>query len=111
MNLQELIDKKFGIKTRAVENPKLTSLGTTAQVVLDNNPNRLAWIIVNLSTAEVYLALRHDVSPTKGVRLDASGGSASMVWDEDFQATGWAIWGVATAANSPIYSLEVVIQE
>lgn len=109
MPLADLLMERFKVRTRAVENPQaVTSLGTTAQVILANNPNRLGWVIVNLSTNIVYLGLTNAVSATRGIRLNANGGLASMVWDEDFQMTGWGIWGVASGAASAIYSLEVV---
>ena len=109
MPLRDLIDKKFEVRTRPVEDEGgVPSLGTTAQEVLPNNPNRLAWILVNLSENTVYLALKSDVSSSSGIRLDANGGSAGMVWDEDFDVTGWAIYGVAADVNSAIFAYEVV---
>lgn len=110
MDLAGLLLERFKCKTRAVENPLVTAVGTTAILVLANNPNRLAWVIVNLSANTLYLALGNDVSATKGVLLAPNGGSASMVWDEDFQTVGWAVWGVAAGANSAIYCMEVVTQ-
>ena len=106
--LYDLLKTKFAIKTRAVENPLVTEVGTTAQLVLLNNPNRLGFVIQNLSTsADIYIGLDHTVSGTKGIKL-APGGSLSAVWDEDFEAVAWARWGIASAAGSPIYILEVV---
>ena len=113
MPLETLLMERFKVKTRAVENPQaVTSLGTTAQIILANNPNRLAWVIVNLSANVIYIGFTRTVSATtgaeQGVRLDANGGSAVMIWDEDFQPTSWAIWGIASAINSQLYSYEVV---
>lgn len=109
MPLAQLLMERFKVKTRAVENPRaVTSLGTTAQQILGNNPNRLAWVIVNLSSNVIYIAFRDDVSNSKGVRLSANGGFASRVWDEDFEPTAWAVWGVASGASSALYCYEVV---
>lgn len=106
--LDELLLEKFKVRTRAVENPKVTSLGTTATLVLANNPNRLGWVIVNLSSNVIYLGFANDVSSSKGVRLAANGGFASRIWDEDFHPTGWAVWGIASGAGSAIYSYEII---
>jgi len=106
--LDTLLTQQFKISTRANENPLVSSLGTTATKVLDNNADRLAWVIVNLSANTVYISLKSDVSTSKGIMLAPNGGSASMVWDEDFQMTGWEIWGIAPAGASTIYVLEVV---
>ena len=108
MPLVELLEERFRRRIRAVENPVLTSIGTTALQVLSNNPNRLGWTIVNLSTNVIYLSFANDVASTKGIRLDASGASASAVWDEDFILCAWAVWGVASGAASAIYAVEIV---
>lgn len=110
LDLAGLLLERFKVKTRAIENPLVTSVGTTATLALANNPNRLAWILVNLSANIIYIALSNLVSPSYGIYLDPNGGVASMVWDEDFQATGWAIWAIAPAGASAVYSMEVVTQ-
>jgi hypothetical protein len=106
--LDELLTKQFGISTRAIENPLVSSVGTSAVKILDNNADRLAWVIINLSSNTLYLSLKSDVSSSKAIVVSPNGGFASMVWDEDFQMTGWEIWGVASGLNSAIYVLEVV---
>lgn len=108
MTLASLLLERFKVRTRAVQNPKITSVGTTALEVLANNPNRLGFTIINLSTNVMYAGLSNDVSSTKGIRLAASGGSLTMVWDEDFQMVGWAWWVVASGATSAIYAIEVL---
>ena len=110
MDLAGLLLEQFKVKTRAVENPLLTALGTSALLVFSNNPNRLAWIFINLSANTVYLGLGNDVGTAKGVLIAPNGGSATMIWSEDFQMTGWAIWGIAPAGASNCYSIEVVTQ-
>ena len=109
MPLDELLMERFKVRTRAVENPegKITA-STTAQLVLGNNPNRFAFIIVNLGAKVCYLSLTNGVSSTEGIRLDANGGYASMLWDEDFQMVAWAWWAVSTAAATRLVILEVV---
>lgn len=109
MSLARLIDEKFGIRTRTVENPLVTEVGTTAVLILNNNPNRLGWTIVNThATQTLHLALTNGVTTITGIQLDAKGGHASEVWDEDFEETGWAVWGIGSGANTSIYSKEVV---
>ncbi len=106
----DLITERFGVKTRAVENPLLTKVDDTALMILANNPSRLAWVIINLSVNVLYIAFSKDVSDKKGIRLGASGGAASMIFDEDFHPVTWAIWGIGSAANTWLYCYEVVIQ-
>jgi hypothetical protein len=111
MTLKDLLLEQFKVKTRTIVNPLRATLDTTAKKVLDDNPNRLAWIIVNLSTTTAYLGLDRDVGANKGILLSPNGGSAMMIWDEDFETTGWEIWGKAGADGSPIYVIEVVTAE
>jgi len=105
--LHDLILDRFKVKTRAVENPVTDTVGTEPVIILHNNPNRVFWLLINLSPNTIYVALSHDVSPNKGVYVDPNGGGTSMIWDEDFHATGWAVWAVASAADSKIYVLEI----
>jgi len=107
MSLESVLLKLFGVRTYAEENPLISSLGTTAAKILPNDPDRLAYLVINLSSNVVYVALKSDVASTKGARLDANGGSYGMVFNEDFQMTGWELWGVATGASSAIYVLAV----
>lgn len=109
MPLADVLMERFKVTTRAVENPRnLTSVGAAARVVLANNPNRFAFIVINLSVNPMYMGLENDVSEDKGIRLDANGGSFSCIWDEDFELTAWAWWIIAPAGVSNLYSLEVV---
>lgn len=109
--LADLLLERFKVRTRAVENPKdLTAASDTAQLVLGNNPNRLAFIIVNLGDTPAYVALTNEVAAaTRGIRLDANGGSFGCIWDEDFQMTAWAWWIIAEVGETPaIYALEEI---
>lgn len=107
--LAELLMERFKIRTRAVENPKsVTAASTTAQQILGNNPSRLGFVIVNLGAEVCYVGLRNEVSSSRGIRLDANGGSVSMVWDEDFQMVAWAWWIIAASGTPAVYALEVV---
>lgn len=109
MNVAEILEKKYGVLTDAKYNPLVDELTTTQVVVLGNNPNRLAWSIVNLSDTDCYIAWDTNVGTDHGVLLTANGGSASMRMDEDFEATCWAVHGISTAVNKDIFVLEIEI--
>ena len=110
MTLAELIDKKFGVKTTHRINPVTDTVGTSATRILGNNPNRLAWLVVNLSSNTVYLGFDRDVSPNKGIFLSPNGGSCQMLYDEDFHSVGYEVFAKADA-ESKIYVVEIVIIE
>lgn len=108
MSLASLLLERFKVRTRGVENPVITSVGTTPTLVLTNNPNRLAFLVINLSSNLMHIGLTHEVSSSNGIILDANGGYWSGIWDELFDPVAWGWWLVAAAASSAVYSLEVV---
>jgi len=111
MTLSELLTQQFKVKTRAIANPLVSAVGTSAVRVLSNNPNRLAWIIINLSTNSLYLAFDNTVSTSRGIYVGPNGGYATLVWDEDFDLVGWELYAVASGAGSNIYVVEIVTAE
>jgi len=109
MNVAELIEKRFGMVTRATRNPLVDEMMTATLRLLPNNPNRLGWMAVNLSANNIFLALDPEVSAAHGVLLTPNGGALSMIYEEDFEATCWAVYGMAAANNSDIFVIEVLI--
>lgn len=113
MPLADLLMERFKVKTRGVRDPLgVSPIGVAPLVVLNNNPNRLAFIVMNLSANIVYMDLEQVVNATPGVevglRIDPNGGFIRMMWDEDFQMTAWAWWIVSAVANTRLAILEVV---
>jgi len=111
MNVSELIENRFGILTRANPNPLVDEVMIARTQILSNNPNRLGWIAVNLSPQNIWLAMDMNVSAAHGILLTANGGSVSLIYEEDFEATCWEVFAVAAADNSDIFVLEVVIAQ
>lgn len=109
MQLSDLIRDRFGVTVTAVVNPVTAALSTTAALVLKNNPNRVGWIIYNLSSEVIYFSLQQDVSTTKGFYVDKNGGSLSMIWTEDFDVTSMELWGIASTATPDILVIEYEI--
>lgn len=109
MNVAELIEKRFGMRTRATRNPLVNEINIAVTALLPNNPSRLGWIAVNLSANNIYLALDRDVGADHGILLSPNGGSLAMIYDEDFEAACWAVFGSATVDNSDIFVIEVLI--
>ena len=109
MTSADIIARRFGVSTWARQNPQTAQVGTSVVKVLDNNPSRLAWTMVNLSANSVYLALDRSAGPTHGILLTPNGGSASMILDEDYESTCWEIFSVSDAPASDIFVIEVMI--
>lgn len=107
MSLSRLIEQKFGVKTRPIENPVTTTVGATAEQILKNNPDRLGFTMINLSANDIYIAISKDVATTKGIYIAPNGGSVSMYYEEDFELVGYEWHAIASGAGSNIYILEV----
>jgi hypothetical protein len=100
------IQAKWGKPTRLIENPLISSVGTSATLILQNNPDRFHWLIINMSANTIYLAFDKDVSSTKGIILGGNGGYASMSADDDGESVCHEVWAVASGANSAVYAVE-----
>lgn len=106
--LEKVLQDRFGINTHSNENPVVAAFGVAAVIFLRNNPDRLAWTLVNLSANPAYVGLTNLVAATNGIYVPANGGALTMNWQEDFQMTGWAWWGITPAGASNIFVIEVV---
>lgn len=107
-NLADLIAARFGVRTEAALNRSGATVGVVAASILRNDPRRLGALIVNLSTAAVYVSPSRGVSATAGVRLAPSGGTFGLDWEDDFDLTGYEWHAVADAAASAVLVIEVL---
>jgi len=105
--LSEFVRRKFGVATRAIQDPVTATCGTAATTLLLNNPDRLAYTIVNLGTNAIYIAWDATVSATHGIYIAPNGGSFSSVADEDGELVGYAVHGIALVAPSDVFIVEV----
>ncbi|MBA7570812.1 hypothetical protein ES708_12565 [subsurface metagenome] len=105
--LAEYVEKRWGVKTRSIENPVTKDAAAGKTQVLKNNPDRFEAIVVNYDTKLMRLAPSHDVSATRGIPLDPAGGFAVITADDDGESVGyeWFVW-TETGGTDNIYILE-----
>lgn len=101
------IERVFGVKVSTRNDGLVATVGTEPVQVFRKNPNRIMWMVINLSVNTVYLEWSGNVSDENGVLLDPSGGIASSWIGEDASLTGDEVWIVADAANSNLKAFEV----
>ena len=101
----EYIEKVFG--GRFEENDSTISVGTSATKVVDNDPDALALTIVNIGANSVYLAPTNNPTSSKGIILDASGGSVSMVVRDDLLLPALEWYGIAPSGASNVYVIRL----
>jgi hypothetical protein len=107
--LAEYIEKKYGMKVRAVLNPlNVEKIGTSLTQALPNNPDRLFVLIVNLGSYDIYLAWDKLASTTHGVYVNKLGGNLILTADDDLELVGYEMWGIASGGESDVYILTLV---
>lgn len=104
--LEGLSGERYRGKTYTQE--RAVSIGTTRSVILENNPNRLAWDIINTSLIEVRISTNPSLTSTTGFLLAPSGGEMGMTFLEDGEGVGYEVYSIATAAGATAWVREVI---
>lgn len=103
--LTDYIQKRWGVKSRSIENPVTATAGAGVTRILNNNPDRFEAVIVNYDTVLMRIAPSRNVSATLGIPLDPSGGFAVLKAEDDGELVGYE-WFIYSAAGGTIYVLE-----
>ena len=106
--LENYLENEYGVEITGVRPALLEEIGTASDVVFKKNPNRIMYILVNLSANVIYAAYDGAVSATRGIRLNASGGLLGSSIKDDAALTQEELHIVASGANSAIFGIEVV---
>ena len=110
MNVQDLLERQYGVKTTYNENPEVDQVAVTKTKVLSYNPRRVSFVLINLGGVFISIAPDSKVSLTRGIYLVPNGGTLSMVWTEDFEMPAMEWYAIANGAAADIYVLEVITQ-
>lgn len=109
-SVYDLISKQYGAKV-SVEDPTTNlSIGTTDLIIAQNNPRRIALVVVNLSANTLYLKPKAPATTTNGIILIANGGSMSLNFLEDLHLPAQEWHAIASGAASAIYVTSVVLR-
>jgi len=103
---RQLVQERFGAPVNPVVNRSVSSVGAAATRLFINDPDRLGFLVVNLSVNDLWIGPFPDVSATKGIRLGTNGGSISLVWFEDFEITAWEWFAIGSAAATTLLAVE-----
>jgi len=98
---------KVGFPSRPVINPVTNTVATTPTLILKNNPDRIYWLIVNLSPNDGYAGWDPTVSPTRGMLIPANGGYASASIEEDGELVIHEVYAVNLNAVGTWYIVEI----
>ena len=105
--LSDYMQKKWGVRSRSIENPVTRTAAAGKTLILKNNPDRMMFVVINYDTALMRVAPSIDVAANWGIPLDPSGGFAAITADEDGELVGyeWYVYSAAGATNA-VYVLE-----
>jgi len=106
IQLSDLLQNLYGIKTFPQINKTVSQVGSSAVQIMSANPNRVSFLVVNLSTNNLFISPQNDVSSTKGIYIAPSGGSITIQWDRDFELVSQPFFAIAAGAASDVYILE-----
>jgi hypothetical protein len=102
----EFVRSQFGGDVTEVEsNP---TIGNAVTDVCTNNGDRVALVIVNVGTQNLFLNLNSGVSSTNGIELSGGGGVIGLNARDDFTlpARNWK--GISPLGNTNVYVLEII---
>jgi len=83
------------------------TVATTPTLILKNNPDRIFWLIVNLSPYDGYAGWDTKVSSTKGLLIPANGGYASASISEDGELVIYEVYAINLTASGTWMIVEV----
>lgn len=106
MTLDEFIQQQYGIRTDTVKST--FTVGTTPVQIVQNNPNRISYTVVNASTNAIFTDENPSVSVNNGA-IVGGGSSQAFDWRVDGQTAGYGLYAVSASAGCQVYVREVVI--
>jgi len=98
---------KIGFPSRPIINPVTDTVATTPTLILRNNPDRIFWLIVNLSANNGYIGWDTLVSSTRGLLVAANGGFVSASIEEDGELVIQEVYAVNLAAQGTYMIVEI----
>jgi len=104
--LADLVTERLGGRTYLQE--RTVTVGTSIIQVLENNPNRLAYDLINESANDIRVSTDSTITATSGWLVVAKGGLFGMVYYDDGEGVGQALYAIAAAAGSVVRVREVI---
>jgi len=98
---------KLGFATRPDINPVTNSVATTATLILTNTPDRIFWLVINLSANKGYVGWDAGVASTKGIPIAANGGYVSCSVEEDGELVIYPVWAINENAAGTYYIVQI----
>lgn len=103
--VEEIIARRFGGRC-AVESETVT-VGASVGVVLKNDPERVAWLLVNTGSEDAHVAWQRPAASPDAVPVVANGGSLAVNVEDDFILPTWELVGRAAVVSTTLHVISV----
>ena len=108
-SIHDLIKDRLKVNVTFRVNPIVSVIGTTSTMIARRDVKRLAIVITNLSSNDMYIMPDAAASPSSGIYLAPSGGSVTFYYNEDFILPACEWYAVASAVSSNIMVIETCL--
>ena len=109
MSIYDLLNESLGVNASPKEDALISTVGTSSAQLLRNNPNRVAFIMVNLSGGDIFLRPQSDATTSEGVQITPQGGSVVVRWQDDFLLPAEAWYAIGSVASSNFYLISLLL--
>lgn len=109
MTAYDLIAKQIGAVTQRDDTVANSTLTTSPTLILRANPNRVAYILVNLGSNDMYVWFDETVSSSKGFQIAANGGSLSLYMPQFALMPTFQVFGVSKSATTSVACFAQII--
>ena len=107
-SVYQLVEVRLGLRLDFAISAAKT-IGTTDEVIAQNNPGRTNLTIINLSLNTLYLAPLRPASSTNGILLGAGGGSLALNYNDDLIQPALEWHAVASGSGSAVFVIEAML--
>ena len=107
--IRDLLNQLYGVAIAPRFQRDADIIGTAVQLVLRQDPSRIAFIIVNVGSFDVGIIPRGQPTGQKSFIVAANGGTLSGQWDEDGEVVSQEWRGFANGGASSCLIMETLI--
>ena len=83
-------------------------VGLNARVILNNNPERIGFVMTNTGNTHITFSLKRDIVSTKGLSLAQQGDTVTTNYIEDAQYPTHELSAISDAINGELFIVEFI---
>ena len=107
-SLYELVEVRLGLRLDFKVSESKT-IGTTSEIIAQNNPGRTNLTIINLSSNTLYVAPLNTASSTNGILLASGGGALALNYNDDLIQPALEWHAIASGSSSAVFVIEAFL--